>query len=68
MLKLQANGLLRMSQIKVCEIVKKENDFTRSDDFIKMVRKGKYICNKCGYIARKKENLCKPVKMKKKKN
>jgi len=55
-----------MSQTKVCDIVKKEEHLAESQDFIKIVRKGKYICNKCGHVAKNKENLCKPVKMKKK--
>jgi hypothetical protein len=56
-----------MSQTKVCDIVKKEINFARSKDFIKIVYKGKYLCNKCGHVARNKENLCKPIKMKKRK-
>ena len=55
-----------MSQTKVCDIVKKEEHLAESQDFIKIVRKGKYLCNKCGHVAKNKENLCKPVKMKKK--
>ena len=55
-----------MSQTKVCDIVKKEEHLAKSQDFIKIVRKGKYLCNKCGHVAKNKENLCKPVKMKKK--
>lgn len=54
-----------MSQTKVCDMVKKGYDFAQSKDFIKIVRKGKYLCNKCGHVARNKENLCKPVKMQK---
>jgi len=55
-----------MSQTKVCDIVKKEDNLAESKDFIKLVRKGKYLCNKCGHVAKNKENLCKPVKMKSK--
>ena len=55
-----------MSQTKVCDIVKKEDNLAESKDFIKIVRNGKYLCNKCGHVAKKKDNLCKPVKINKK--
>ena len=55
-----------MSQTKVCDVVKKGENFAQSKEFIKIVRKGKYLCNHCGHMANNKENLCKPVKMKKK--
>ena len=55
-----------MSKTKICDFVKNDNDFAQSKDFINIVRKGKYLCSKCGHVARNKENLCKPVKMKKK--
>lgn len=31
---------------------------------IKMVRKPKYLCSKCGRVCRDKNSLCKPVKFK----
>lgn len=55
-----------MSKTKICDIVKSESDFTQSEDFIKLIRKGKHVCKKCGHVAKKKEYLCKPVKIKKK--
>jgi hypothetical protein len=33
------------------------------DDYIKLVRKGKFVCRRCGRVARKKRNLCKPEKL-----
>lgn len=32
-------------------------------DYIKLVRKGKFVCQRCGRVARKKRNLCKPEKL-----
>ena len=54
-----------MSQTKVCDLVETQTDFAQSKEFVKIVKKGKYLCNKCGHVAKKKKNLCKPVKMKK---
>ena len=55
-----------MSQTKLCDFVKKEDEISKSKAYVRIVRKGKHLCNKCGRVARNKQNLCKPVKMKKK--
>ena len=55
-----------MNQIKLCDLVKKEAEIAQSEDYIRIVRKGKYLCNKCGRVAKSKQKLCKPKKIKKK--
>ena len=45
----------------LCEL--KEDGFIEKEfkAYKKLVRNGKYVCRSCGRVARKKENLCKPV-------
>lgn len=33
------------------------------EGYKKLVRKGKYVCRRCGRVARKKKNLCHPEKI-----
>ncbi|MGD9110444.1 MAG: hypothetical protein PVG93_05845 [Phycisphaerales bacterium] len=35
----------------------------REAQYKKLVRGGKYVCKKCGRVAAKPRNLCKPVKL-----
>ena len=47
----------------LCEL---EKDGVLADDikaYKKLVRKGKYVCRRCGRSARKKRNLCRPDKL-----
>ena len=34
------------------------------DEYKKLVRKGKHVCRRCGRVARKEKNLCKPEPLK----
>ncbi len=48
---------------KLCSICKKELKKGDLDDIKDIVKKGKYICTKCGRVANKKKNICKPDKI-----
>jgi hypothetical protein len=47
----------------LCELV--EEGFLRDQpqDYRKLVKKPKYVCRRCGRVARKKRNLCHPEKI-----
>ncbi len=42
----------------------KDDIKTNSGKLVKIVRKPKYLCEKCGRVSRGKKSLCKPVKFK----
>ena len=46
----------------LCELY--EDGFVRDNlaEYTQLVRKGKFVCRRCGRVARKKKYLCKPVK------
>lgn len=48
---------------KLCKLIKETEKFDKYKD---LVRDSKYICKKCGRLAKDSENLCKPEKLKKK--
>lgn len=52
-----------MSDKTLCELEKA--GLVRSDlkAYAKLVRKGKYVCRKCGRAARKRKYLCQPEKI-----
>lgn len=47
----------------LCELC--DEGFIRDnlEEYKKLVRKGKFVCRKCGRIARKEKQLCKPEKI-----
>ena len=47
----------------LCKVVGKKYLRTNLDDYRDLVKKAKYICLKCGRVARLKKNLCNPVKL-----
>ena len=49
---------------KMCKFVKKELPTEDSDKFLGYALPAKYLCEKCGRTARKKDYLCKPKKIK----
>jgi hypothetical protein len=55
-----------MGQKKLCDLAKKGSQIDDLDSYIKIVRKGKYLCTKCGRVSRSKNNICKSLKMEKK--
>jgi hypothetical protein len=48
----------------LCEL--EESGYLREhfDDYRKLVRNGKFVCRRCGRVARKERNLCKPESLK----
>jgi len=49
---------------KLCKLVKKELPAEDRDTFLSYVLPAKYLCKKCGRVARKKDYLCRPEKIK----
>jgi len=56
-----------MGQKNLCDLVKSDYLSNNFDDYVKMVKKGKYLCQKCGRTAKDKNYICKPEKLSKKK-
>lgn len=48
---------------KVCKMVKKDMLDDELKEYIKIVKDARYICTKCGRVAKKEDYLCKPEKM-----
>jgi hypothetical protein len=49
---------------KICKMVRKELQADESDTFLSYILPARYLCEKCGRTARKKDYLCKPKKIK----
>lgn len=47
----------------LCKTVKSSDFKKEFGKYIKMVKKGKYVCESCGRVAKKKKNLCKPQEL-----
>lgn len=53
-----------MSEKKtLCELEKAGLIQADFEAYKKLVRKGKYVCHRCGRVARKKKLLCRPEKL-----
>ena len=52
-----------MSKKTLCELVKKGSHRDHTQEYIALVKKAKYLCDKCGRPAAHKKNVCKPVKI-----
>jgi hypothetical protein len=50
----------KLDKKKLCSLVKKKILSEQLDDYIKLVKKPKYVCTKCGRAANSDKNLCKP--------
>lgn len=53
--------------MKVCKMVKNFSVESEFEAFAKMVKPAKYICSTCARTAKEEDNLCKPLKLPKKK-
>ncbi|UCF07159.1 MAG: hypothetical protein JSV33_14795 [bacterium] len=47
----------------LCKIASKKQFKNNIDDYRKLVKQAKYICLKCGRVAKAKKNLCEPTKL-----
>ena len=47
----------------LCELDKQGFVVTNFKDYKKLVRYGKYVCQDCGRVARKKKSLCSPKRL-----
>jgi hypothetical protein len=47
----------------LCELVEEGLLRNQPQDYKKLVKKPKYICRRCGRVAHKKRNLCRPEKI-----
>ena len=56
-----------VGQKYLCDLVKKDYLETHFTEYSEMVRKGKYLCKKCGRIGIDKAMLCKAERLTKKK-
>ena len=48
---------------KLCKLVKDDALDDHLSAYIDLVDKPRFVCSKCGRVAREKKNLCKPEKM-----
>lgn len=48
----------------LCKLVEANYLSDSLDEYLKLVRKGRFVCRRCGRVARKKRNLCKPKELK----
>ena len=48
---------------KLCELEQQAFVVNNLKDYKKLVRYGKYVCESCGRVARKKNNLCNPKRL-----
>ncbi len=49
----------------LCDLAKKDNLSKNLADYVTLIYKGKYVCEKCGRVAIEKSNLCQGEKIKK---
>jgi len=54
--------------MELCKQVSKKNQINETLSYLKIVSKPKFICLKCGRVAKKKKYLCKAEKIKDLKN
>ena len=47
----------------LCELERKGFIAKNFKDYKKLVRHGKFVCQNCGRVARRKENLCAPKRL-----
>ena len=47
----------------LCELEKQGYVVTNFKEYKKLVRCGKYVCQDCGRVARRKKNLCNPKRL-----
>ncbi len=53
----------RILMKKMCKIVK-DGNLPENDQFLELIEKAKYFCNRCGRVANKKKALCEPENVK----
>ncbi len=49
---------------KLCKLAKKEMPSDDCQKYLNCILPAKFLCTKCGRVARKKDFLCKPEKIK----
>lgn len=49
---------------KICKLVKDDYLDDNLKEYIKLVKDAKFVCKKCGRVAKKEDMLCSPKKMK----
>ena len=47
----------------LCELEKQGYVVTNFKEYKKLVRYGKFVCQDCGRVARRKKNLCNPKRL-----
>ena len=52
-----------MSCKKLCSLVKKGMVKEEKNRYCEMVQEARFLCKKCGRVAKKDKHLCKPVAM-----
>ena len=54
-----------MGEKKICKIFEKNKLSDKKDieEYVKLIKGGKYLCLNCGRVAMDKEKLCKPIKI-----
>ena len=57
--------LLIMGKKNLCERAKNGELHKNTREFVRLVKKGKYLCSECGRIAVDKKDVCKAVKISK---
>jgi hypothetical protein len=49
---------------RMCKLAKDNFHIKKPKQFAKLVKKPKFVCNKCGRVADSKDNLCKSTELK----